>query len=117
MLPPDPVSILTWTEVVPLLLVLAGSLLTVYTSLHCWELMLSMIISFGCMSPTIPQSIAATNRSLCGGSFLCIGFGSLWFSPFFTIFEMGLMMGCLWTSGVTALAFCLLVTLLPTTFV
>ena len=40
------------------------------------------------------------------GSFLCFGFGSLWFSPLFMIFEMGLMMGHLWTSGVTALAFC-----------
>ena len=29
---------------------------------------------------------------------------------------MGLMMGCLWTSGVTALAFHSLVTLFPTTF-
>ena len=65
MLPPDLVSTLTWTEVVPLLLALAGSFMTVYTSLHCWELMLSMIISFGCTSPTIPQSIAAMNRSLC----------------------------------------------------
>ena len=66
MLSPDPVSILTWTEAVPLLLVLTGSLMTVYASLHCWELMLSMIIPFGCMSPTIPQSIAALNRSLWG---------------------------------------------------
>ena len=56
MLPPDLVSILTWTEVVPLLLALAGSLMTVYASWHCWELMLSMIISFGCMSPTVPCS-------------------------------------------------------------
>ena len=111
MLPPDPVSILTQTEVVPLLLVLAGSLMTVYASLHCWKLMLLMIISFGSMSPTIPQSIAAMNRSLVRGSFLCFGFGSLWFSPLFTIFEMGLMMGCLWTSGVTASAFCSPVTL------
>ena len=31
-------------------------------------------------------------------------------------FEMGLMMGCLWTSGVAASAFCLPVTLFPTTF-
>ena len=77
MLPPDPVSILTWTEVVPLLLVLAGSFMTVYASLHYWELMLSMIISFGCMSPTLLQSIAAMNRSLCRGSFFCFGFGSL----------------------------------------
>ena len=69
MLPPDPVSILTQTEAVLLLLALAGSLMTVYTSLHCWELMLSMIISFGCMSPTIPQSIAAMNRSLHGSLF------------------------------------------------
>ena len=69
MLPQDRVSILTWTKSVPLLLVLAGSLMTVDTSLHCWELMLSMIISFGCTSPTIPQSIAAMNRSLCAGVF------------------------------------------------
>ena len=69
MLPPDQVSVLTWTEVVPLLIALAGSLMTVYASLDYWELMLSMNISFECMSPTIPQSIAATNRSLCGGLF------------------------------------------------
>ena len=69
MLPPDPVSILMWTEAVPLLLVLAGSFMTVYASLHCWELMLLMIISFGCMSPTVLQSIAAMNRSLCRGLF------------------------------------------------
>ena len=79
--------------------------------------MLSMIISFGCMSPTISQSIAAMNRSLCGGFFLCFGFGSLWLSPLFMIFEMGWMTGCLWTSGVAALAFCSPVTLLSTTFV
>ena len=83
MLPPDPVSILTWAAMVPLLLVLAGSLMTVYASLHCWELMLSMIISFGCMSPTFPQSIAAMNRSLCGGLFSVLAltaYGSLPFS-------------------------------------
>ena len=44
--------------------------MTVYASLHCWKLMLLMIISFGCMSPTVPQSIAAMNRSLCGVSSL-----------------------------------------------
>ena len=83
MLPPDLVLILTQTEAVPLLLALAGSLMTVYTSLHCWELMLSMIISFGCTSPTIPQFIAATNRSLCGGFFSVLALevcGSLPFS-------------------------------------
>ena len=85
MLPPDLVSILTWTEVVPLLLVLAGSLMTVHASLHFWDLMLSMIISFGCTSPTIPQSIAAMNRSLCGGLFSVLALaacGSLPFSQF-----------------------------------
>ena len=50
------------------------------------------------------------------GSFLCFGFGSLWVSPLFRIFEMGLMMGCLWTSGITALAFHSPVTLFSTTF-
>ena len=73
MLPPDPVSILTWTEAVPLLLALAGSFMTMCTSLHCWELMFSMIISFGCMSPTVMQSIAAMNRSFCGGLFSVLG--------------------------------------------
>ena len=82
MLPPDLVSILTWMEAVPLLLVLAGSLMTVYTSLHCWELMLSMIISFGCMSPTIPQSIAATNRSLCVGLFSVLALAACGSLPF-----------------------------------
>ena len=83
MLPPDPVLILTWTEAVSLLLALVGSLMIVYTSLHCWELMLVMIISFGCMSPTIPQSIAAKNRSLCVGFFSVLALvpcGSLPFS-------------------------------------
>ena len=69
MLPPDLVSILTWTEAVPLLLVLAGSFMTVYALLHCWEPILSMIISLWCTSPTVPQSIAAMNRSLCRGLF------------------------------------------------
>ena len=82
MLPPDLVSILTWTEAVPLLLALAGSLMTVYASLHCWELMLSMIISFGCMSPTFPQSIAAMNRSLCGGLFSVLALAACDSLPF-----------------------------------
>ena len=69
MLPLDLVSILTWTEAVPLLLALAGSFMTVYTSLHHWDLMLLMINSFGCTSPTVPQSIAAMNRSSCRGLF------------------------------------------------
>ena len=111
-LPPDLVSFLTWTEAVPLLLALSGSFMTVYTSFHHWELMLLMIITFGCMSPTVPQSIAAMNRSLCRGLF-CFGFGSLWFSPLSVTFEMGLMTGCLWTSGARAAAFCSPVTLFP----
>ena len=82
MLPPNPVSILTWTEVVPLLLVLAGSLMTVYVSLHCWELMLSMTISFGCTSPTVPQSIAAMNKSLCGGLFSVLALAACVSLPF-----------------------------------
>ena len=110
MLPPDPVSILTQTEVVPLLLALAGSLMTVYASLHCWELMLLVIISYH-------STVHCSNEQVfVWGSFLCFGFGSLWFSPLFTIFEMGLTMGCLQTSGVTALAFHSPVTLFPTTF-
>ena len=50
------------------------------------------------------------------GFLLRFGFGSLWLSPLFMIFEMGWMTGCLWTSGVAALAFHSPVTLLSTTF-
>ena len=75
-------SILTQTEAVPLLLELAGSLMTVYTSLYCWELMLLMIISFGCTSPTVLQSIAAMNRSLCGGLFSVLALAACDFLPF-----------------------------------
>ena len=82
MLPPDLVSTLTQTEVVPLLLVLAGSFMTVHTSLHHWELMLLMIISFGCMSPTVLQSIAAMNRSLCGGLFSVLALAACNSLPF-----------------------------------
>ena len=82
MLPKDLVSILTQTEVVPLLLALTGSLMTVYTSLHCWEVILSMIISFGYMSPTIPQSIAAMNRSLCRGLFSVLALAACGSLPF-----------------------------------
>ena len=81
MLPPDLVSILTQTEAVPLLLVLAGSLMTVYASLHCWELMLSMIISFGCTSPTVQQSIAAMNRFLCGDLFSVLALAACYSLP------------------------------------
>ena len=82
MLPPDPVSILTWTKAVPLLLALAGSFMTLYASLHCWELMLLMIISFGCMSPTVPQSIAAMNKSLCGSIFSVLALAACDSLPF-----------------------------------
>ena len=89
MLPPDPVSILTWTEVVPLLLALAGSFMTVYTSLNCWELMLLRIISFGCMSPTVLQSIAAMNRSLCGGLFSVLALAACDSLPFLQLLNWG----------------------------
>ena len=89
MLPPDLVSILTWTEAVPLWLALAGSLMTVYASLHCWELMLSMIISFGCMSSTVPQFIAAMNRSLCEGFFSVWALGACGSLPFSQFLKQG----------------------------
>ena len=82
MLRPDLVSILTWTEAVPLLLALAGSFITVYASLHHWELMLSMIISFGGMSPTVPQSVAVMNRYLCGGLFTVLALAACDSLPF-----------------------------------
>ena len=89
MLPPDLVSTLTWTEVVPLLLVLAGSFMTVYASLHYWELMLSMIISFGCMSPTVLQSIAVMNRFLCGGLFSVLALAACDSLPFLQLLNLG----------------------------
>ena len=109
MLPPDPVLILTRTEAVPLLLVLAGSLMTVYDLWHCWELMLSMIISYH-------STVHCSNEQvLVWGFLLCFGFGSLWLSPLVMIFETGWLMGCLWVSGVAASAFHSPVTLLSTT--
>ena len=89
MLSPDLVSILTWTEMVPLLLALAGSFMTVYTSLHCWELMLSMIISFGCMSPTVLQSNVAINRSLCSGLFSVLALAACEYLPFLWLWNRG----------------------------
>ena len=116
MLPPDLGSILMQTEAVPLLLVLAGSLMTVYASLHCWEL---MFINYHLLWVHVSyrSTVHCINKQVfVWGSFLCFGFGSLQFSPLFMIFEMGLMTGCLQTSGVTAFAFCSPVTLFPTTF-
>ena len=116
MLPPDPLSILMQTEAVPLLLALAGSLMTVYTSLHCWETdvvndhLLWVHVSYH-------STVHCSNEQVLVWEFLlCFGFGSLWLSPLFMIFEMGWMTGCLWASGVAASAFCSPVTLLSTTF-
>ena len=89
MLPPDLVSILTQTEAVPLLLVLAGSFMTVYASLHHWALMLLMIISFGCMSPTVLQSIAAMNRSLYEGLFSVLALAACNSLPFLQLLNWG----------------------------
>ena len=91
--------------------------------LYCWHLQAVLWLCmlhctagnwccwWWCTSPTVLQSIAAMNRSLCGGLFSVFDFGSLWFSPLFMTFEPGLMMGCLWTSGARAVAFCFPVTL------
>ena len=89
MLSPDLVSILTWTEAVPLLLVLAGSFMTVYASWYHWELMLLMNISFGCMSPTVLQSIAATNRSFCRGLFSVWALAACDSLPFLHLLNQG----------------------------
>ena len=89
MLPPDLVSTLTQTEAVPLLLALAGNFMTVYASLHCWELILLMIISFGCTSPTVLQSIAAMNRSLHGGLFSVLALAACDSLPFFWLLNWG----------------------------
>ena len=89
MFPPDLVSILTQTEMVPLLLALAGSFMTVYASLHHWELMLLMINSFGSISLTVPQSIAAMNRSLCRGLFSVLDLAACDSLPFLQLLNSG----------------------------
>ena len=89
MLPPDLVSILSQTEAVPLLLVLAGSVMTVYAPLHHWELMLLMIISFGRKSSTVLQSIAATNRSLYSGLFSVLALAACVSLPFLQLLKWG----------------------------
>ena len=47
MLPPDPVSTLMQSEVVPFLLALAGSWMVVYASLHCGAWTSLTMISLG----------------------------------------------------------------------
>ena len=115
MLPPDLVSILTWTEAVPLLLELVGSLMTVhFIALPGTDVVNDYLLW---VHITYCFTVHCSNEQVfLWGSFLCFGFGSLWFSPLFAIFEKRLMMGCLWTSGVTALAFHLPMTLFSTTF-
>ena len=89
MLPPDLVSTLIQVEMVPLLLALAGSFMTVYTSLHHWELMSSMIIFFWCMSPTVLQSIVAMNKSLCEGLFSVLALVACDSFPFSQLLNWG----------------------------
>ena len=67
MLPPAPVSTLTWSEAVPLLLMLAGSFTMVYASLHLGAQMSSITISSGWVSPAVPQSTVSANSSSHGG--------------------------------------------------
>ena len=67
MLPPAPVSTLTWSEAVPLLLMLACSFTVVYASLHHGPQTLSITISLGWVSPTVPQLTVSANSLLHGG--------------------------------------------------
>ena len=53
---------------------------------------------------------------LCVGVFSLFWLWQLVFSPLFVTLELGLMTGCLQTSGARAVTFCLPVTLFPTTF-
>ena len=116
MLPPDPVSILMQTEVVPLLLALAGS----FDDCVCFTALLGTDVvndHLLWVHVSYCSTVHCSNEQvLVWGFLLCFGFGSLWLSPLFMIFEMGWTTGCLWTSGVAALAFHLPVTLFPTTF-
>ena len=63
--------------------------MTVYALLHCWELMLPMINSFGCASPTVLESIAAMNRSLCGGLFSVLALAACDSLPFLQLLNQG----------------------------
>ena len=53
MLPPAPVSTLMQSEVVPFLLALAGSCMSVYASFHCGAWTSLTIISFGWVFLTV----------------------------------------------------------------
>ena len=67
MLPPALVLTLTWSEAVPLLLMLAGSFTVVHASLHHGVQMSSVTISLGWVSPAVPQSTVLSNSSSHGG--------------------------------------------------
>ena len=116
MLPPDLVSILTQTEAVAFT---AGTCRQ-FDDCVCFIALLGTdVVDDHLLWVHISyySTVNCSNKQVfVWESFLCFGFGCLWFSPLFTIYETGLMMGCLWASGVTALAFCLPVTLFPTTF-
>ena len=61
MLPPALVLTLTWSEAVPLLLMLAGSFTMVYSSLHHGAQMSSITITLGLLSPAVPQLTVLAN--------------------------------------------------------
>ena len=116
MLPPDPVSILMWTEIVPLL---PGACRQFDDCVHFIALLGADVVNDHLLRVHISyhSTVHCSNEQVfVWGSFHCFGFGSLWFSPLFMIFEMGFTTECMWTSGVTALAFHSPVTLLSTTF-
>ena len=93
MLPPDPVSILTQTEVIPLLLALARQ----FDDCVCFIALLGTDVvndHLLWLHVSYCSTVHCSNEQVfVWGAFLCFGFGSLWFSPLFMIFEMGLLMG------------------------
>ena len=54
---------LTWSEALPLLLMLAGNFIAVYASLHLGPWTLSITISSGWVSPVLPQLTVLANNS------------------------------------------------------
>ena len=74
MLPPALVLTLTWSEAVPLLLMLAGSFTMVCASLHLGAWTSSITISSGWVSPAVPQSTVSENSSSHGGVSLVLTF-------------------------------------------
>ena len=82
MLPPALVPTLTWSEDVPLLLMLASSFTMVYALMHHGVQTSSITISSGWVSPAVPQLTVLANSSLHRGVSLVLTCTMLTLFPF-----------------------------------